>query len=65
MRGRVAAVSGLFVGASNELGEFETGVVARLLGPVGAAVFGGVGALAVTGLWARLFPALRKADRLT
>jgi MFS family permease len=64
MRGRVAAVSGLFIGASNELGEFETGVVARLLGPVGAAVFGGVGALIVTGVWARLFPALRKADRL-
>lgn len=64
MRGRVAAVSMLFIGASNELGEFETGVVARLLGPVGAALFGGVGALGVTGLWAVLFPALRKADRL-
>jgi MFS family permease len=64
MRGRVATVSSLFIGASNELGEFETGVVARFLGPVGAAVFGGVGALAVTGLWAWLFPGLRKADRL-
>lgn len=64
MRGRVAAVSSLFIGASNELGEFESGVVARFLGPVGAAVFGGVGALIVTGLWAKLFPALRKADRL-
>ncbi len=64
MRGRVSAVSFLFIGASNELGEFESGVVARLLGPVGAAVFGGVGAMAVTGLWAWLFPALRKADRL-
>jgi len=64
MRGRVAAVSGLFIGASNELGEFESGVAARFLGVVGAAVFGGVGALAVTGLWAWLFPALRKADRL-
>jgi hypothetical protein len=64
MRGRVAAVSMLFIGASNELGEFESGVIARLLGPVGAALFGGVGALVVTGLWARLFPALRKADRL-
>jgi hypothetical protein len=52
------------VGASNELGEFETGVVARWLGPVGAAVFGGVGALIVTGVWAKLFPTLRKADRL-
>jgi MFS family permease len=64
MRGRVAAVSSLFIGASNELGEFESGVVARILGPVGAAIFGGVGALIVTGLWSRLFPALRKADRL-
>ena len=64
MRGRVAAVSGLFISASNELGEFESGVVARFLGPVGAAVFGGVGALIATGVWATLFPALRKADRL-
>jgi MFS family permease len=65
MRGRVSAVSYLFVGASNELGEFETGVVARLLGPVSAAVFGGIGSMAVTGVWAGLFPSLRKADRLT
>jgi MFS family permease len=64
MRGRVSAVSGLFVGASNELGEFETGVVARLLGPVGAAVFGGIGTLAVVGIWAAMFPSLREADRL-
>jgi MFS family permease len=64
MRGRVSAVSYLFVGASNELGEFETGVMARLLGPIGAAVFGGIGSLAVTGIWAGLFPSLRKADRL-
>jgi MFS family permease len=64
MRGRVAAVSFLFIGASNELGEFESGVMARLLGPVGSALFGGIGALLVTGLWAKLFPALRKADRL-
>jgi MFS family permease len=64
MRGRVSAVSGLFIGASAELGEFETGVVARLLGPVGAAIFGGVGSLIVTGAWARMFPSLRRADRL-
>ncbi len=64
MRGRVAAVSSVFIGASNELGEFESGVVARFLGPVGAALFGGVGALVVTGAWSGLFPALRKADRL-
>jgi MFS family permease len=65
MRGRVGAVSGLFISASNELGEFESGVAARFLGPIGAALFGGIGALIVTGLWAGLFPALRKADRLS
>lgn len=64
MRGRVSSVSGLFVSGSNELGEFESGVVARVLGPVGAAVFGGIGTLCVTGLWAWMFPALRRADRL-
>ena len=64
MRGRVSAVSGLFIGASNELGEFETGVAARVLGPVMACFIGGVGAVGVTGLWAALFPDLRRADRL-
>ncbi len=64
MRGRVGAVSTLFISASNELGEFESGLAARFLGVVGSAVFGGVGALIVTGVWAWLFPALRKADRL-
>lgn len=64
MRGRVSAVSGVFISASNELGEVESGAVAWLLGPVGAAVFGGLGAMVVTGTWAWLFPALRKADRL-
>ncbi len=61
MRGRVTAVSSLFISASNELGEFESGVAARFLGPVGAAIFGGVGSIALTGVWARLFPALRAA----
>ncbi|MGN6207902.1 MFS transporter [Asticcacaulis sp.] len=64
MRGRVASVSYLFIGASNELGEFETGVMARLMGPVNAALFGGIGSLIVTGSWIKLFPALWKADRL-
>ncbi|WP_425994627.1 MFS transporter [Caulobacter sp. DWR1-3-2b1] len=64
MRGRVSAVSGVFISASNELGEAESGVAAWFLGPVGAVVFGGLGALGVTGLWAWLFPELRKADRL-
>lgn len=64
MRGRVSAVSTLFIGASNELGEVESGIAARFLGPIGAAAFGGYGSLLVTGLWAWLFPALRAADRL-
>lgn len=64
MRGRVSAVSTLFIGASNELGEFESGLTARLLGPVGAVAFGGVGALLVTAVWIWIFPPLRKADRL-
>jgi MFS family permease len=64
MRGRVSAVSTLFIGASNELGEFESGVAARLLGAVGAVAFGGAGALVVTAVWAWLFPPLRTADRL-
>ena len=64
MRGRVAAVSTLFIGASNELGEFRAGVSARFLGPIAAAVFGGVGALLATGVCARQFPALRRADKL-
>ena len=64
MRGRVSAVASLFIGASNELGEFESGVTARLLGPVGTVAFGGFGALAVTAAWGWLFPSLRKADKL-
>jgi MFS family permease len=61
MRGRVSAVSQLTISASNELGEAESGLLASLLGPVGAVVFGGVGAIAVTLLWARLFPELKRA----
>jgi MFS family permease len=64
MRGRVAAVSTLFISASNELGEFRGGLVARFIGPINAVVYGGIGALIVTGVWARMFPALRTADRL-
>ncbi|MBF0422688.1 MAG: MFS transporter [Magnetococcales bacterium] len=64
MRGRVSAVSSLFISASNELGEFESGVAAHFLGIVGSAVLGGVCSLMVTGLWAKLFPDLRRADRL-
>lgn len=64
MRGRVSSVSMLFIGASNELGEAYSGVMVRLLTPIGAAVFGGMGALAATGIWGKMFPTLRKADRL-
>ncbi len=62
MRGRVSAVNFLFIGASNQLGEFESGFAAALLGAVGAALFGGLGTLAVVAIWAVLFPNLRKAD---
>lgn len=65
MRGRVSAVSMLFIGASNELGEFESGVTAYWWGTVPAVVVGGVGTLVVVGLWAYWFPALRKVDRLS
>jgi MFS family permease len=65
MRGRVSAVNSLFIGASNELGEFESGLTAQWLGAVRATVIGGIGALAVAGLWAVIFPSLRKADELT
>ena len=64
MRGRVSSVSGLFISGSNELGEFESGLVSRWIGPVGAAVFGGIGTIIVTGSWAWMFPDLRRADRL-
>lgn len=64
MRGRVSSVSGLFISGSNELGEFESGLVSRFIGPVLAAVVGGVGTIGVTVLWAWMFPALRKTDRL-
>jgi hypothetical protein len=64
MRGRVSAVNSLFVGASNELGEYESGLTAQWMGPVRAVVLGGIGSLMVTGLWAALFPTLRNADAL-
>jgi MFS family permease len=61
MRGRVSAASTLFISASNELGEAESGFLAALIGPVAAVVAGGVGAIGVTLLWARWFPELRRA----
>jgi MFS family permease len=65
MRGRVSAVDMLFIGVSNELGEFESGLTAQWLGTVPAVVLGGVGTLLVIATWAWLFPELRKADQLT
>lgn len=65
MRGRVSAVNGLFIGASNQLGEFESGVTAAWFGTVPAVVMGGVGTLVVTGLWIKLFPTLANRDRMS
>jgi MFS family permease len=65
MRGRVNAVDMIFIGASNELGEFESGLAAQWLGAVPAVVLGGVGTILVTVLWAWMFPELRKADKLS
>jgi len=64
MRGRVSAVNMLFIGASNELGEFESGVTAAWFGTVPSVVIGGLGTLAVVAVWAWRFPSLRKMDRL-
>lgn len=64
MRGRVSAVNSVFIGASNQLGEFESGATAAWLGPVGSVVLGGVGTLLVVALWCRLFPELLRRDRL-
>jgi MFS family permease len=64
MRGRVGAVNMLFIGASGELGEFESGMTAAWLGTIPAVVVGGLGTLAVVGIWMWLFPPLRKVDRL-
>lgn len=63
IRGRVSAVNSVFIGASNELGEFESGVTAGWLGLTRAILLGGVATLVVTGLWAVLFPVLSKMDR--
>jgi len=64
MRGRVSAVNSIFIGASNQLGEFESGATAALLGPVGSVVLGGIGTIAVAVGWFRLFPSLAQRDRI-
>lgn len=65
MRGRVSAVNSVFIGASNQLGEFESGATAALMGPIGSVVAGGIGTLLVAALWVKGFPALARRDRMT
>jgi MFS family permease len=65
VRGRVNAVNSVFVGASNELGEFRAGVSAALIGTVAAVSLGGIGTMAVAALWAKIFPDIRRARHLT
>jgi MFS family permease len=64
MRGRVSAVNSIFIGASNQLGEFESGATAAWFGPVAAVVMGGVGTLVIAASWLKLFPTMSKRDRL-
>jgi MFS family permease len=64
MRGRVSAVNGLFIGASNEIGQFESGLTAQWFGAVPAVVLGGVGTIAIVLLWIKLFPTLRRVNEL-
>jgi len=64
LRGRVTAVNGLFIGASNQLGEFRAGAMASLIGAVPAVLVGGIGTLVITLLWVKLFPELWRADRM-
>jgi len=64
MRGRVGAVNFLFINASNQLGQFESGVTAALFGTMPAAVLGGVATIAIALIWMKLFPALREVEKL-
>ena len=64
MRGRVSAVNSLFIGTSNQLGEFRAGAMAALLGAVPAVLVGGIGTLVIVALWSRLFPPLFHFDEL-
>jgi len=64
MRGRVSAVNAIFINTSNQLGEFESGMLAAWVGAVGSAVIGGIGTLVVVGLWMAMFPTLRRRQRL-
>jgi MFS family permease len=64
MRGRVSAVNMVFIGASNEVGQFESGITAQWFGAVPAVIIGGAGTIAIVLAWARLFPVLRQVDKL-
>jgi hypothetical protein len=64
MRGRVNAVNSIFINTSNQLGEFESGMLAAWLGAVNATVLGGIGTLLVVGLWMAMFPTLRRRQKL-
>jgi hypothetical protein len=63
MRGRVSAVNSMFIGTSNQLGEFESGVTAAWFGAIPAVLIGGIGTIVVAAAWMRLFPALARFDR--
>jgi hypothetical protein len=65
MRGRVSAVNSMFIGVSNEVGQFESGITAQWFGAVPAVILGGVGTIAIVVLWAWLFPALRRVNALS
>lgn len=64
MRGRVSAIENIFIGASNQLGAFESGALAALVGAVASVTIGGLATLGVIALWAVLFPSLRTYDRI-
>ena len=64
MRGRISAVNSIFIGSSNELGEFESGLLAAWMGAAPAAAIGGIGTLVVVALWMKLFPHLRRRQKL-
>jgi len=64
MRGRVSAVNSVFIGVSNEVGQFESGITAQWFGTVPAVILGGVGTMAIVALWAWLFPVLRQVNEL-
>jgi hypothetical protein len=65
MRGRVSAVEMIFIGASNEIGQFESGITAQWFGTVPAVIMGGIGTLLITALWAWSFPELRRVEQLS